>query len=1411
MATPTPTSGTDLFNDLAHEFTERYRRGERPPLDEYTKRYPELADEILELFPTLVMMERLGSGVASTSEVTSALVATAPIPDRLGDFRIVREIGRGGMGIVYEAVQESLGRHVALKVLPFGHRLSIVQLKRFEREAKAAALLHHTNIVPVFGVGQHEGIHYYAMQYIQGQSLDVVLREVIRQRREAGTTSALSGDTAASMAVDLASGLTGQGSLTKVRIEVSRTNSRTQVGGAVPASSLVRAADGKELDASSNTSILGRTAVPYYRAVARAGAQAAEALDYAHEHGVLHRDIKPANLLLDLQGTLWVTDFGLAKAEGSDELTSPGDVVGTVRFMAPERFRDVADARSDVYSLGVTLYEMLTLKPAFAGSERATLIGAILHHEPVRPRKLDPHIPRDLETIVLKAIAKNPSDRFATAGEMARELGRFAAGRPIHSRRASVPERLWRWTKRNPAIAVLSLLAVSLSTALAIGSTAAAWKFREQRDAVRVEQQNTQAALGRSLLLQARALRYSKQPGRRALALETLAEAARIAHDGDAPRAQVEQLRDEVIATLGEVDERVVQTWPGLNNFGDNASFSFETGRYVVLDDNGFHLRQLSDQSEIRVVKPERLSGMSRPVLVAGGRFVIATRGLYLTELVDLELGDVVPGWPADVRCATPRADGKQVAALRSDGELRIYDLPALAEAARFPIDLPVPRRCSAGWMALSRDGRYVAFERPDKQHALVYEVASGEIALDLKTPMARVYGALALSRNGGLLAVSHDRAVSVYDVVDGERLSALQGHQSEGIAAQFQPDSDLLATQSWDGTTRLWDPIRGRLLVTLRGRFQGSTEKGSHLVVGRGSDVFSYQIAAADERRTIDCRMLSEQAGTGLYGPARIAYSPGGALIAMALRPEGVRIVRASDGFGLAQLPIGYCDEVLFLADGTLLTSNDRGLIRWPVRPQGRGLQMGPPEPLSPVYRRPGYIPTGLASCAKGSPVGVVSPGHFGSLLLDPIEPWRRTWITGDHEVNDLAMSPDGRWAATAGFETPPSRGLVKVWNVATGELAGVLPVGNARLAFSPDSQWLAVGSWDRCQFFKVGSWTPGAQFDHGVTDGPVLMAFHPGSQIVALVDPTRTVSRLADVKTGRLLASLEATTDASIHHQVFSPDGRYLATSHTYQRIDIWDLSLIRRRLEKLDLAAGLPDTFSSTATSGDIPVIERIEVQGGDARGLRLLAMRQTLREAGFALRGLFDAHLADPEELRLRATRWTRFGQWPMAAADFRASLVREPNVAYAANELAWYIAARPSRGDANEAVRWARKAVELGGRPIIATRWERPSTAPADSPRPPANSSATSPRITKCRDTTGCSWPCASSGLATGRRLGAPSTGLRAGALRIAARFRFRWPHSSRCFRRPERFWTNRFPTCLPMCSNAEPAAGVVTR
>ena len=206
----------------------------------------------------------------------------------------------------------------------------------------------------------------------------------------------------------------------------------------------------------------------YWRSIAAIGLQVADALNYAHAHHTLHRDIKPANLLLDSQGVVWITDFGLAKAMEQDNVTQTGGLVGTLRYMAPEQFSGQFDARSDIYSLGLTLYELLTLHPAFEDTNRSSMIQKITHGEPIRPRKLNPGIPRDLETIVLKAIARDPAHRYQSAGDLARDLQCFLEDRPIRARRASAVEKLWRWSRRNRVVSALGASTLVLLVLVAV-------------------------------------------------------------------------------------------------------------------------------------------------------------------------------------------------------------------------------------------------------------------------------------------------------------------------------------------------------------------------------------------------------------------------------------------------------------------------------------------------------------------------------------------------------------------------------------------------------------------------------------------------------------------------------------------------------------------------------------------------------------------------------------------------------------------------------------------------------------------------------------------------------------------------------------------------------------------------------
>jgi serine/threonine protein kinase len=441
---------------VAREYLGELESGRAPDRQAYLRRHPDLADALAECFDGIEMAH---AGALALGPVPAQPV---PGPGTLGDFQVVREIGRGGMGIVYEAVQLSLGRRVALKVLPFAAALDAKHLQRFKTEAHAAAALHHTNIVPVHAVGCERGVHFYAMQLIEGQSLDAVIREL--RGEDAGP---------AASTVDFRAGATV----------------------ATPTSARTSQRSGRARES--------------YRTAARIAAQVADALEHAHAAGVIHRDIKPANLLLDARGTVWVTDFGLAQVSADVSLTRTGDMVGTLRYMSPEQAagqRVLIDHRTDVYSLGATLYELLTLEPIFSGQDRRALLHQILTEEPRPPRQIERSIPVELETIVLKAVAKAPEERYATAAELAADLRRFLDERPILARRPTLVERARKWMRRHPSfVAAALLLLVGVVVALGVTTALVTRAEARTREAYEREQLRAEEAEKRFQLAQAAA------------------------------------------------------------------------------------------------------------------------------------------------------------------------------------------------------------------------------------------------------------------------------------------------------------------------------------------------------------------------------------------------------------------------------------------------------------------------------------------------------------------------------------------------------------------------------------------------------------------------------------------------------------------------------------------------------------------------------------------------------------------------------------------------------------------------------------------------------------------------------------------------------------------------------------------
>lgn len=451
----------DAVGEITDEFLARIQRGERPEVEEYARRHPALAGMLRQILPALEVLRKESAGEGSGRGASDGGVEPGKA---LGDFQLIREIGRGGMGIVYEAQQISLRRRVALKILPFAAALDAKRLERFRNEAQAAARLHHSHIVPVHSVGCERGVYYYAMQYIEGRSLAEVIRELRRLKYgRDGSGANADRSSEADFVVDFLPGhwrtprssdLLGGGGERCGPEEALRCQPGS--GSAAATQTAGRLSTAQTVPAGS----------PHIRTAVEWGIQAAEALEHAHSFDVVHRDIKPANLLIDARGQLWVTDFGLARMRDETGVTVSGDFVGTFLYSSPEQVlghRGAVDSRTDVYSLGATLYELLTLQPAVRSVQREKILHEIAHDDPTPPRQINRALPTDLETILLKALAKDPAQRYQTARELADDLRRLLDHRPILARRPRWTERAAKWARRHRAVVVTSVLLLVLA------------------------------------------------------------------------------------------------------------------------------------------------------------------------------------------------------------------------------------------------------------------------------------------------------------------------------------------------------------------------------------------------------------------------------------------------------------------------------------------------------------------------------------------------------------------------------------------------------------------------------------------------------------------------------------------------------------------------------------------------------------------------------------------------------------------------------------------------------------------------------------------------------------------------------------------------------------------------------------
>ncbi|MHC1767236.1 MAG: WD40 repeat domain-containing serine/threonine protein kinase [Verrucomicrobiia bacterium] len=976
----------------------------------------------------------VGTRVLRDTGSSGGFTSAATVGQPFGDYGLLGEIGRGGMGVVYKARQVSLNRTVAVKLLPFSAATNPDHVKRFRTEACAAASLQHSNIVAIHEVGVHRGQHYFAMDYVEGPSLAQVL---------------------------------------------------------------------------TNGPLSSQRAARYVQIVA-------EAIEYAHQRGILHRDLKPSNILIDPSDQPRVTDFGLAKRlEGDSSLTLSGQVLGSPSYMPPEQAGPQpgkVGRRSDVYALGATLYHLITGRAPFAAATMAETLAQVQQAEPVSPTLLNPHVPRDVKTICLKCLEKEPARRYQTAQALADDLGRWLHGEPILARPVSRPEKAWRWCRRKPLVAALTAAVV---LAVLVGFAGVTWEGRQAsraRDLAQGRLYAAQMKLAHGALLEGKlggalALLRARRPAAgeldfrgfdwRYLYRLCLSSPSEVLGTNESGYLSVDCSPDGRAVAFGAGDGTVeifdlnsrqrTKRWQAHTGPIDCLAFYPKNNNWLGTVSGGDgNLRVWDIVRQQAVLSTNVARGLFADfVFSPGGRF-LATRA---TDALSVDLWEFHAGEAA----ATPTLTLKTnlgflgPAAFSPDERIlavcnRMKDGMSLRATSYDLIsgtltDFPGGHADFIMAAAFSRDGSRLATGGADERLVL-WDVARKTNLWTQRTDFIAVTS-LAFAPDGrSLFASGYDQNLRSWKVEDPTQVNAWAGHSASVNRLAIAPDGRSFVSASDDGAARIWRLSTSDFSSAAPPPEDCATlfpPSDMPLTAGARRQVFCVavspaqdRVATAENQRLLLC---DPRAGTILTQALAASILPGAVagLAGVAFSPDGRQLaVGSGDGMVVlldagtlrsvrepARLHSNQVTHIAYALGGSvLITGGGFGTgIKFSEVASGRVItSFSAVEGAVPM--QPLAVTSDGRRLATGSPEGRVRVWDIASRQLVARSPWRVRF------VNDLAFSPDGKLLALA--EQP---GSIVLWDLSgrrpPRKLGGHAGSVN-RLAFSPDGRTLASGGMD-------------------------------------------------------------------------------------------------------------------------------------------------------------------------------------------------------------------------------------------------------------------------------------------------------------------------------------------------------------